>query len=145
MLWRFKLMEELQQLQQQNHELAGLVLNLCRLLNHHQGGEPLSYLEPQDRNLLAGVGVLKDETPKFAITYFKSTGKYYGSALVELEVRRCKVGETPTEADSIYMAGACEKVRQMNANAQLPGLQSGRWEGFILVDHPHGYPCLLNP
>jgi hypothetical protein len=138
-------MDKLQRLQQQNHELAGLVLNLCRVLNHSLGGDPLSYLEAQDRNLLAGIGVLKDEVSKFAITYFKPSGKYYESCLAEINANRKDNGETNIEADTFYMPGVCDQIREMNAAGQLPGLQSGRWEGFILVDHPHGYPCLIVP
>src|ERR1700723_3714018 len=45
-----------------------------------------------------------------------------------------------------YMNAVTDRVREMAAEGKLPGLSSGRWDGFIRVTcEEYGFPCLIVP
>jgi len=69
---------------------------------------------------------------KIQLTYFKKYGKYYSS------------GEFLS--DKMYMFEIFDDVKLMKEQNKLPELQSGNWDGPILVDsktHPNAYPGLI--
>lgn len=83
---------------------------------------------------------------KITITYFKPSGKLYTTAEVEEEFSDiANYSEGATEP-VCYMYDVVDWVEALRDQAKLPGLQSGKWEGFILVDCPeYGYPHLIKP
>lgn len=80
-------------------------------------------------------------TFKFTVRYFKLSGKLYTDGVFDLETNNCGDDQHPIA----YMYDAVDWVRRARTDSSLPGLQSGRWEGFMLVDCEEGYPCLVLP
>lgn len=79
---------------------------------------------------------------KFEVTYFKESGKLYISEFFRLEAGNV----SPPNAPPIpHMQTAVDYIKECNLKAQLPGLQSGKWDGPILVDCDEGYKCLIIP
>ena len=66
---------------------------------------------------------------KVHLTYFKGSGKYY-----------CE-GEYESEHQLDFYIYS--QVRDFNILQKLPGLSTGRWEGYILVVPEDGVPALL--
>lgn len=64
------------------------------------------------------------------LTYFKPSGKYYceGSYFSDLDWHF-----------EIY-----EEVKKMNFTGKLPDLDSGTWDGYILVTPENGTPALID-
>lgn len=87
---------------------------------------------PKKKNIV-GSKLLCDIT----ITYFKETGKFYTEEKVHWAVNPVAIGDVP------YMNDVFDRVRRLNVEGKLPGLQSGRWSGPILVDCDKGFPALL--
>lgn len=71
----------------------------------------------------------------FEIEYYKPSGKLYTSDKFDLEVTWLDSGP--------YMYDAVDQARSWQAEARLPGLQSGTWDGPIRINHPDGFPVLL--
>lgn len=67
---------------------------------------------------------------KVTLTYFKPSGKYYCDGEYE------SILEFDFE---IY-----EEVRVLKYHRNLPGLQSGNWEGGILIRPENGVMALIN-
>lgn len=87
-------------------------------------------------------------TFRISITYFKANGKFYTSAQFEW-TGACIEGEvranpSPNMNDVV---ATVRGWRDHGGQGSLPGLSrfSGGWDGYILVDHPLGYPCLILP
>ncbi len=76
---------------------------------------------------------------KIAIQYFKESGKLYVSEEVTREFTACE------PVGCCYMNDVVDWIRECRASRSLPGLQSGFWSGYIYVDCPDGYPCLILP
>ena len=74
------------------------------------------------------------------LTYFKPNGKYYTDTVVQLEAKTLD-----EDCDAPYMYDIFDQVRARRSIAALPGLQSGSWDGPILVDCEEGYPGLIMP
>lgn len=73
------------------------------------------------------------ETVTIRLSYFKLSGKYYCGG--ELHV-----------GEGSHMYDLADSIRERNVRGELPGLTSGRWEGFVHVDasaHPMGFPMLI--
>ena len=64
------------------------------------------------------------------IIYFKSSGKFYTDDEFNYDGPWYEVGDY---------------VRTRNATHSLPGLQSGIWDGPILVNSEEAYPVLILP
>jgi len=62
------------------------------------------------------------------LKYFKRTGRYYGEA-------RYKSNKDVQQLSS--------EVREMNENGKLPELNSGRWDGYILVEVENKFSVLV--
>jgi hypothetical protein len=78
----------------------------------------------------------------FTVWYFKPSGKFYTEASFRRVVRTCG----PTRG--AYMHDAVAHVRGLRdsgGQGALPGLCSGGWDGFILVNCEEGYLCLIPP
>jgi hypothetical protein len=76
---------------------------------------------------------------KFDVFYFKDSGKLYISESFELDVANvAPVGAPPVP----YMQDAVDWLKKTD---KKPGLQSGKWDGFMMVDSEEGYPCLIVP
>lgn len=75
------------------------------------------------------------------IWYFKATGKLYVSESVTREFT--SVG--PEGHPTCYMNDVVDWVKDLRVRGELPGLQSGKWEHYILVNCEDGYPCLILP
>lgn len=75
------------------------------------------------------------------LTYFKPSGKLYadGSFMCECD----SIRSASTAPRSCYMYDAIDRVKELRTEGKLPGLQSGKWEGPILVDCDEGYPHLI--
>lgn len=76
----------------------------------------------------------------FLITYFKPTGKYYTSAVVEWEIRTCAgmAGIPGADTHHPYTQDAVAKLRGLRDTGgpgALPGLHymSEGWDGPILI------------
>lgn len=63
------------------------------------------------------------------LTYFKPSGKYYTEGYLE----------TNREHDFEFW----EDVKIMCKHGLLPHIQSGWWEGTVLVETPGGVPALI--
>lgn len=77
------------------------------------------------------------------LTYFKESGKFYTNAQFEGIFER--IGDHGQPIIGPYMNDVVEQVRGYIKDKTLPGLQSGSWDGPILVDCDLGYPCLILP
>lgn len=69
---------------------------------------------------------------KIQLTYFKKSGKFYSSG--------------DFVSDKLYMFDVFDEVKLMKDQNKLPDLQSGSWDGPILVNsetHPNAYPGLI--
>ena len=77
-----------------------------------------------DRNV-GGVGL------KVKVNYFMENGKWKYSAVFE--------------STSPAMWEVAEEFKELRSQKKLPGLQSGNWEGYILLDSEEGYPMLIHP
>lgn len=77
---------------------------------------------------------------KFTVSYFKPSGKWYTTTDYDYNVRVI-TGKVTIP----YMADVVAHLRGLrdSQTGRLPGLQSGQWEGHILVDCEEGYPCLI--
>lgn len=78
---------------------------------------------------------------KVYLTYFTSTGKYYGEGDFTKEFSN--IGSE--QRRSCYMIEVFDYVRGLKKERQLPGLESGTWDGPILVDCEDGWPELILP
>jgi len=74
------------------------------------------------------------------ITYFKPSGKFYSIEYHSGEFEH--INDIP---DVIYMNDVVDWIKQSREQGILPGLKSGKWEGYILVECLQGYPCLILP
>lgn len=72
---------------------------------------------------------MSETTCKVPITYFKPSGKYYTDDFVTLE-----------ESDNYHLY---DFVQNLNNSRSLPGLQSGTWEGYILIEDKNEVPHLI--
>ena len=81
-------------------------------------------------------------TFEFKVIYFKDSGKSYISESFFLEADNCASPGYPVIA---YMQDAVDHLKKANQEGFLPGLQSGKWDGHILVTCEYGYPCLIIP
>lgn len=79
---------------------------------------------------------------KAVIQYFKSTGKYYAEAELELLPE-----ELTDNQDLAIMFKISDRLKLLSQQGGLPGLSfTNNWleEGYIYVNVPDiGYPCLL--
>lgn len=66
------------------------------------------------------------------LTYFKSSGKYYTH------------GNYESDIELEYGFNIYKEVRAFNNNGILPGLSSGVWHGYILVNPVDGVPALID-
>lgn len=72
-------------------------------------------------------------TNTYIVMYFKPSGKWYESSEFKIDGLEHK---------------AVEEVRRMRRVGALPGLTSGTWDGFIMVQRRGGtgnYPTLIVP
>jgi hypothetical protein len=81
--------------------------------------------------------------PQANIIYFKTSGKFYTNATLEL------LSEELTE-DGKYalMFMIVDRIKSLSQNKQLPSINSDwlKEDGFIFVTVPDfGYPCLIKP
>lgn len=67
------------------------------------------------------------------IQYFKPSGKFYTSEKAWIEAEYLN-------ERSAYMIEIVTAIKTMK---QLPGLQSGSWDGPIYLNCEEGYPCLI--
>lgn len=74
------------------------------------------------------------------VQYFKTSGKFYTS---ESYVGRYQNVSEDVTLRQCYMTEVCDDLRERNRQGKLPGLQSGKWDGFIYVDCEEGFPCLI--
>ncbi len=79
--------------------------------------------------------------------YFKASGKWYADGECDMRVETLI-----SDPLSPYINDACDQVRRMAAGhstQSLPGLQSGTWDGPIVVvvvsESEDSYPTLLLP
>jgi hypothetical protein len=79
----------------------------------------------------------RTKTFSFTAWYFKPSGKFYTSADFNLTVQSIDTGggEIP------YMQDAVDYFKERRG--PFPGLQSGRWDGPIVVNCEDGFPCLI--
>ncbi len=92
------------------------------------------------------IWVSKMDTYYARLVYFKSSGKYYTEAKLELLPEEIKKGETK-EADLALMYMVSDRVKSLAVLKNLPGISSN-WheEGYIYIDCTEiGYPVLLQP
>ena len=68
---------------------------------------------------------------KIKVNYFMEYGKWKYPA--EYESTRPAMWEV------------AEEFKQLRAEKKLPGLASGNWDGFILLDSDEGYPMMILP
>lgn len=73
-----------------------------------------------------------DIAENITIQAFKRSGKYYGSYDVEVNTR------TIEDTNSLYMPDLFDAVHRKIADGTLPA------HFYYLVDHPLGYPGLVN-
>ncbi len=66
------------------------------------------------------------------LTYFKGSGKYYCDG----------VYKSTHTFDTSWLIYA--EVRTFQQSGILPGLSSGKWDGYILVQPLDGVPALLD-
>lgn len=78
---------------------------------------------------------------KIDIIYFKPSGRYYTEGEFTCPCTNCGTETHP----SCYMADAVEALKQMHIAGEMPGLQSGRWNGFLMIDCDLGFPVLIKP
>lgn len=81
----------------------------------------------------------------FEITlwYFKPGGKFYAEGKAEWEFE--DIGHEGKHYPQCYMYEVVDHVRGLRERREpMPGL-IGSWDGFILVNCEHGYPCLIKP
>ena len=69
---------------------------------------------------------------KVLIRYFKESGKYYCDGYYETNIEYLH--------DWLVFA----EVRRFNELENLPGLSSGRWDGYALVQTNDGVPAILD-
>lgn len=87
----------------------------------------------------------RKKTSKFPITieYYKSSGKWYTSQTVVMEVRGLS-----GDNEQPYLPDVVSKVRGWRDNGgpgALPGLSGEGWDGPIRVICGDGVPCLIMP
>jgi hypothetical protein len=71
------------------------------------------------------------------VDYFKENGKWYTSTTVRIKAKALNSGP--------YMNDIIDEMSRLRYEEQLPGLQSGKWDGPILIRCDEGYPHLLMP
>ena len=77
---------------------------------------------------------------KVELTYFKRSGKMYTSEIVEIEADVLVSGG---QQKMPYVYEIVDAVRTMRSERKLSALQSGYWEGYILVSPLDGFPTLI--
>lgn len=78
------------------------------------------------------------------IMYFKPSGKYYSESNFTGMFSNCGDELLP----SCYMSDVADLVKRQrdgHSMSGLPGLQSGTWDGPILIDCDDGFPVLILP
>lgn len=83
---------------------------------------------------------------RIEVTYFKTNGTYYTSYEFNREFR-WSMGDVSALVNMNDVVAYIRGLRQSGGQGSMPGLdsQSSGWDGFILLDSPHGYPCLILP
>lgn len=76
----------------------------------------------------------------FEVEYYKPSGKLYSTEQLVTSCQWVEGGGAPAIP---YMNDAVEAVKQLRVRGGLPGLQSGKWDGPIRVNHPLGFPVLI--
>jgi hypothetical protein len=79
------------------------------------------------------------------LIYFKSTGKYYDEAKLEILSEEIVKNGHCDKSDLASMWLIADRVKNLSTEKALPGV-TGDWlsEGYIFIDVPEiGYPVLL--